>query len=612
MTRSLRKLTQKSLHQLLSSHLSNSLALQSQEKDQENFALTKFLSLAPRKALGKFLGASLASLALAIPCPSLAAEAINITLKSISFDITLADLELLANEGKVSANLGFVKAASKPGQIESLRALLQTSFDFNPTALSQFLALPEGDVLLARLGSLIIENDSIAGATPRSSTELLQETILAASVHPDGISLLNIVRQYPRKRLTLDVSQALELISENSDFYIRRPEVIRAIQEQANRDRLPTARRFENLTQPGPLTWRRQPLTFRTPSRPSFSLADLYIPKRPISPLSINGETAAPKTPIIVLSHGLGSNRRTFAYLAEHWTSYGYAVLVLEHNETSTDRFSRFLSGLAAPPSARELLRRPQDITAALDHLTQRAQTNPALANLDLEAVGVAGQSLGGYTALAAGGAQINRPQLNRYCPEEVSRFSLNISIPLQCRILDLPQDISLETRDKRVTAVLAINPLTSQIFGRAGLEPLNIPVMLVAGTHDYVAPALPEQLQPFQWLKTPNKYLLLVNNGTHFTFIGDDGSSEVVALPESLLGPNNKLAQPGLKAMGLAFFNRHLRGEAQYSDYLNQNYADSLTRSPVDYSLVQTLPESLSQDSNAQVREKNGMALKP
>ncbi len=588
MTRLLRKLTQESQPQLPSSPTASSpIPGQRQGHGQ----VTRFLGA----FLGKALGVSLTSWALVVPQPSLAAEAINVTLKSISFDIPLADLELLADEGKVSANLGFVKAASQPGQIESLSALLQARFDLNPTALSQFLALPEGDVLLARLGSLLIEDEAFEGTTQRNNAELLQESILAASVHPDGLSLINIVRQYPRQRLALDVSQALTLVSENSDFYIRRPETIRAIQAQANRDRLPTTRSFTDLTELGPQRWRRQPLTFRTPGRPSFSFADLYLPQRSTTTLTTNDDKAPPKTPVILLSHGLGSNRRTLAYLAQHWASHGYAALVLEHNETNSDRFNRFLSGMAAPPSARELLLRPQDITAALDHLTQRAQTNPNLANLNLEAVGVAGQSLGGYTALAAGGAQINRPLLNSYCPEELSRFTLNISIPLQCRVLDLPPETSLETRDERVAAILAINPLTSQIFGRAGLEPLEIPVMVVAGTHDYVAPALPEQLQPFQWLKTPNKYLLLVNNGTHFTFIGDDGSNEVVALPETVLGPNGELAQPGLQAMGLAFFNRHLKGNSQYGDYLNQNYVDSLTRSPVTYSLVKSLPESLS-----------------
>jgi len=531
-----------------------------------------------------------------MPRPSLAAEAINVTLRSISFDIPLKDLELLADEGQVSANLGFVNLANKPGQMESLQALLQARFDLNPTLVSQFLALPEGDLLLSRLASLLIDDALADGESIVSTTDLLRETVLAASVHPDGLSLINLVRQYPRERLVLDVSRTLELVNENSDFYVRRSETIQAIQDQANRDRMIAINpSFADLTQPGPVAWRRQPFTFRTPGRPSFSLADLYLPKRSASPRLDGGAQTAAQTPVVVLSHGLGSNRRTLAYLAQHWASYGYAALVVEHSETNSDRFNRFLSGMAAPPTARELLLRPKDITAALDHLTQRAKTNPSLANLNLDSVGVAGQSLGGYTALAVGGAQINRQQLASYCPGELTRFTLNISIPLQCRILELPEDSSFETKDERIAAVLTINPLTSQIFGRAGLAAVDVPTMVVAGTHDYIAPALPEQLLPFDWLETNDKYLLLVNNGTHFSFIGEDGSDETIELPQGVLGPSGKLAQPGLQATGLAFFNRHLRDETQYDAYLNQNYVDSLTRSPVAYSLVQVLPESMS-----------------
>lgn len=587
----LRKLPPASLRQFFLPHNLNSSP---QHRCQNSLKAGKFSGVA------KVVGSAMAGLAMLAPTPGLSAEVINVTLRSISFDIPLSDLELLADQGQVSSNLSFVEVASQPGQIESLRALLRTRFDLNPTAISQFLALPEGDILLARIGSLLLDDAASDAADANSSADLLQETILTASVHRDGLSLINLVRQYPRERLVLDVAQVLELISENSDFYIRRPEIIRAIQAQANLDRMPPSNQAD-LTQNGPLSWRKQPLTFRTPGRPSFSFADLYLP-RPAG-LKPEDRQVKAKTPVVILSHGLGSNRLTLAYLAQHLASYGYASLVLEHSETSSDRFNRFLSGMAAPPSASELLLRPKDVSAALDHLSERAKNNPNLAGLDLDNVGIAGQSLGAYTALATGGAQINRAQLESYCPDEISRFTLNISIPLQCRILDLPRDTVLTTQDQRIKAVLAINPLTSQIFGQAGLEQLNVPVMVVSSSDDYVAPALPEQLRPFSWFKTPHKYLLLAHKGTHFSFIGDDGTSEVLALPEGLMGPSGRLAQPGLQAMGVAFFNRHLRGDAEYSTYLNQTYVDSLKRSPINYSLVEALPASLalSSDNDAQ-----------
>ena len=53
---------------------------------------------------------------------------------------------------------------------------------------------------------------------------------------------------------------------------------------------------------------------------------------------------------------------------------------------------------------------------------------------------------------------------------------------------------------------------------------------MLIAGSADTVAPALLEQIQPFTWLTSPNKYLVLMNNGTHFSTIEESPSKRISA----------------------------------------------------------------------------------
>ncbi len=50
-----------------------------------------------------------------------------------------------------------------------------------------------------------------------------------------------------------------------------------------------------------------------------YFLADIYLP------------VAQTPRQIIVISHGLGSDRTSFAYLAEHLASYGFVVAVPEH-----------------------------------------------------------------------------------------------------------------------------------------------------------------------------------------------------------------------------------------------------------------------------------------
>lgn len=60
---------------------------------------------------------------------------------------------------------------------------------------------------------------------------------------------------------------------------------------------------------------------------------DFYVPNQQAKP-------GAP-IPVIVISHGLGSDRTTFAYLAIHLASYGFAVLVPEHPEATQHGFKR-------------------------------------------------------------------------------------------------------------------------------------------------------------------------------------------------------------------------------------------------------------------------------
>jgi predicted dienelactone hydrolase len=161
----------------------------------------------------------------------------------------------------------------------------------------------------------------------------------------------------------------------------------------------------------------------------------------------------------------------------------------------------------------REFIDRPLDVKYLLDELERLDAANPNL-QLNLRQVGVIGQSFGGYTVLALAGASLNFEQLQKDC--KALEDSLNVSLLLQCRALELPR-IQYNLRDERVKAAIAINPITSSIFGKDGMSDIQIPVTLVSSSDDKIAPALPEQIQPFTWLNNPEKYLVLLEGGTHF-----------------------------------------------------------------------------------------------
>jgi len=327
---------------------------------------------------------------------------------------------------------------------------------------------------------------------------------------------------------------------------------------------------------------------------------DVYLPLKAPAPV-----------PLIVISHGIASDHTTFAYLARHLVSNGFAVAVLEHPDTSSEAFRRFLAGLEGSPDAADIVDRPLDITYLLNDLQRRSQTDPAWRNqINLQQVGVIGQSFGGYTALAAAGATIDATQLDTDLRDRCKTQTLdfNLSMLLQCRGIELPLK-TYNLRDDRIKAVIAVNPIGSVLFGKQGIAQINVPTMIIAGTDDYFAPPVPEQLFPFSWLKTADRYLLIMDQGTHFSFLGDD-ATEVFSVPNGLIGPNPALARPYLQALSVAFFRAHLLGQPKYRTYLSNPYISNLSSPPFTLNLLTSLAEI--DLTTARVRERSFILSPP
>ncbi|BAZ40389.1 putative dienelactone hydrolase [Calothrix sp. NIES-4101] len=339
-----------------------------------------------------------------------------------------------------------------------------------------------------------------------------------------------------------------------------------------------------NLRQLGSFTWQKQTITLNDVSRNRTFPTDIYLPM-----------TETP-SPVIVISHGLGSDRNSFVYLAEHLASYGFVVAVPEHPGSNSQQLQGLLSGTAdRVTSPREFIDRPLDVKYLLDELSQLSQSNPAFrGHLNLDQIGVVGQSYGGYTALALAGAKINFTKLEKDCP--ASEDTLNISIFLQCLAVRLPQN-QYNLSDPRVKAIIAINPVDSQIFGQASLSQIKIPVMIVSGSNDTVAPALPEQIQPFTWLTTPNKYLVLINGGTHFSTIVESSNS-VVPVPRQVIGLRPELARSYVKALSIPFFKTYVAQQPSYISYISADYTNTISQQPLPLSLVKSFnSEQLQQN---------------
>ena len=538
----------------------------------------------------------------AITTPALGADRINFYYPPFGdFSISTNDLELFAKQGKITSDFAFYAKRAKPEQLAQLREFLQTKFNISPTLVSQFTYSPIGEKILQRLGELVQVE------TRQNGFYALRSTLILSAADPEGLTLVNIIRRYPSPSIRLNFSETVNTFGQLSDLLKKRDAVVLALQELAEKDTTNQASidfsQQPDIRLPGGFSSEKITLNLRDRSREKQSGSiserkfdvDLYLPQS-----RQNKTDSFPSPfPVIVISHGLAEDRNTFAYLAKHLVSYGFAVAVIEHPETNSKDFQQFLSGFASPPQATDLINRPLDIKYLLDELQRRNDSDVNLkGKLNLQQVGVIGHSLGGYTALGLAGATINFQQVRKDCSPN---RSLNLSVFLQCGALEVKPAI-YPIKDERVKAILAFNPLGSTIFGSKGISQIKIPTMLLAGSQDIFTPAVPEQIFPFTRLPNPDKYLALIENGTHFTVATDPPPSQrVIPVPNGLLGPERTTAYSYVKALSVAFFETHLVNKPNYRPYLSESYAKFISKAPLNLSLI----NSSSSEEIAQLLSK-------
>lgn len=511
-----------------------------------------------------------------------AAERIQITFGPLQRSIPVSALEAYVRDGTINADLAPYAHYIPEEQRQPLRQLLQTRVNLSPVVISQFFYTPQGETLLRRLGDVIRTESNLSGF------HAIRSALILAAASPQGLTPLTALEQFPLPTVRIDLERVLKIVGELEDTVTQTQTAIASIEKigalEAAYQQVPPSGRLPDVRQRGNFRFDRISLTLADRQRDRRFSADLYLPR-------INPRSTDPAPPLVVISHGLGSNRSSFQYLANQLASYGFAVAVPEHPGSNTAQLQALLAGqtreVAEP---QEFIDRPLDIRFMLDELTRMAQNDPQLRRrVNPNQVGVIGQSLGAYTALALAGAPINRERLTQDCVQE---DSLNLSLLLQCRAVELPTELP-ELGDRRIKAILPINPLGSLLFGSESYAALTVPILMVAGGADTVTPVLAEQLRPFSWLSTPNRYLLLMTNGTHFSSIDVPAHEKVaVDLPPELVGPDPEIAHRYLNAMAIAFFQVYLSNQSRFRPLLSAAYVEALSQPAMPLSLVRSLPE--------------------
>lgn len=474
------------------------------------------------------------------------------------------------------------------------RRILQTRLELNPAQLRHFFHTSMGKQLLSWFGRFFHPTSD-----DHNHLYHLQDLLVQMASDPEGLSLLSFLRRFPNaQQLNLDqllfTAQRVEWLLKETETTIATIRDL-SMTEMSQTTAISFAS-LPDLRQPGQFaikqftfTAARSPRSYGLDRVEARSLQVVCYQPDPLPTEAI---------PVVVQSHGFASNPEDLEPYARHLASYGYLVVAPWHPGSDTEQVRRMLTGEATEVfQLTEFIDRPLDIRDLLDNLEQRNSTEFE-GKLNLTSVGVMGYSFGAYTAFALAGANIQFDKLELACG--LTPGDTNLSLLLQCQALGLPRQL-YHLHDDRVQAILALDTVGSEVFGQAGIQRIQVPVMLIAGSQDTIAPLALEQMRIFQWLTTSHHYLALMQGKSH---VGDMQrlsrtlDLQVKVLPQVKLGVTP--FEQYIQALSVAFFQGHLTHDPKALAYLSPHYTTYLSRTPFDLWLI-------SQASSRDWRHQSG-----
>ena len=237
-----------------------------------------------------------------------------------------------------------------------------------------------------------------------------------------------------------------------------------------------------------------------------------------------DGEVATGKHPVILFSHGFLGMPDQSIFLTEGLARRGYIVAGIAHADGILVKREKPIPKPefenAKSWTEDKFRDRREDVVALLEHLLAQNKIADSAwkGRVNVAAVGVAGHSLGGYTALGLIGGW-------------------------------------KQSTDKRFKAALALSPYSAPYHTQGDLAGVEVPVMFQGGTFDWgITPLVPATYKKL----TGPKYYLVLKNETHF------GWTNLIALgkttTEAVEGGNAEL----MLEYSVAFFDRHLLGKKE------------------------------------------------
>jgi len=265
------------------------------------------------------------------------------------------------------------------------------------------------------------------------------------------------------------------------------------------------------------------------------------------------------RRPVILFSHGFGGTARMMAWFTLPIVRAGYVVIAVDH--PGNNAIDKMTVG-----GAIMFWDRPGDLAAAL----KAVEADPAIApHLDLNRLGVAGFSAGGFTAIAATGARSDPTRLQAFCQANPTdgicmpqkEFAVSAEQALAAsKSPELAPEFTLGGDDHAVPGVraaFAIAPAIVQSFDPASLKADETPIAIILGDADPVAP--PDTNGRVAARDLPHVEFKELPGVGHYDFLATCTPAGVAAVPVCAdkvpQGPTHQAAID----MALAFFAKTL-----------------------------------------------------
>jgi predicted dienelactone hydrolase len=508
-------------------------------------------------ALGLALTAALPGLAWQ---PLRAAERVTVSFWQAERSLPVSALARFARDGSVEPELRWYLNRLSPADRQALRVALNQSVPVSAAMVANALSTDLGQHTLQQLVKVL-------DGSPAELEPALTSALVLAAARQGELRLLDVLEVYPLEALRINAAAVVSLVHQLTGQLNLQNQLYSRLAALGGGAPGPGPD-LAALAAAGEQPVAAERFVFR--GRDGATIQALaYLPGG-----QAPGPPAAGPVPLVVLAPGLNTDMNALLYLGRHLASHGYAVAALDFPFTSAQAVGAVLQGGGAIPDPNAWFGQPHSVSDLIDQVRERWGER-----VDTTAVGVLGQSLGGYTAIALAGAPLDWDHLRQACAAlaDPNRVVLDPAVVWQCQA---PGQV-VETRsfrDPRVRVAVAVNPVTNPIFSAASMAELPVPVMMVAGTQDLFAPPLPQQLVPFTAVRQPEALLVLQQNGTHLSFLNGDAP-----LPAFLLGPDRSLARTELQGLARAFFDRSLRPTVPMPALVTPAQAETGVALPLD-----------------------------